>query len=82
MPINKSVAPGGGTRHAVSIQKDSTSEEKKVSTNAIREKQLLALQDEVETLRDRNTWLEDELEEAKDVIYRLEHGLPVDWRET
>jgi predicted nucleic acid-binding Zn-ribbon protein len=81
MPINKSLAPGGGTRYAVSIQKDSTSQEKKVSTNVIREKQLLALQDEIDTLSDRNKELEDELEEANDVIYRLVHGLPVDWRE-
>ena len=81
MPINKSLAPGGGTRHAVSIQQDSTSQEKKVSTNVIREKQLLALQDEIDTLSDRIKWLEDELEEANDVIYRLVHGLPVDWRE-
>ena len=81
MPINKSVAPGGGTRHAVSFQKDSTSKEKKVSTSVIREKQLLALQDEIDTLRDCNKALQDELEEANDVIYRLVHGLPVDWRE-
>lgn len=81
MSVKKSKAPGGATRHAVSIQKNSTSEEKKVSTNVIREKQLLALQDENATLRDRINWLEDELEEARDDISRLEHGLPVEWRE-
>lgn len=79
MSVKKSRAPGGGTRHAVDIQKGSTSQEKKVSTSAIREKQLLDLQEENDILKDRNKWLEDELEEASDVIYRLEHGLPVNW---
>lgn len=81
MPIDKSKAPGGGTRHAVGIHKDSTSQEKKVPTSAIREKQLLSLQDEIDTLSNRNKELGDEFEEANDVIYRLVHGLPVDWRE-
>ncbi|MFA5069618.1 MAG: hypothetical protein WC487_05840, partial [Candidatus Omnitrophota bacterium] len=74
-------APGGGTRRANGIQKDFPSEEKKVSTNVIREKQILALQDENATLQDKIKWLEDELEEARDDISRLEHGLPVEWRE-
>lgn len=82
MSIKKNKAPGGGTRYAIGIQKDSPSKEKRVSTSVIREKQLLALQDEVATLRDRNKWLEDELEEAYDDIFRLEHGLPIEWRET
>jgi len=50
MSVNKSIAPGGGTRHAVGIQKDSTSQEKKVSTSAIREKRLLVLQEENDTI--------------------------------
>jgi predicted nucleic acid-binding Zn-ribbon protein len=62
-------------------QMNSNSQNKKGSIRAIREEYLLFLQDEVETLKDRNNWLEDELEEANDVIYRLEHGLPVSFSE-
>lgn len=57
---------------------EATSQNKKIP-KSVREKQLLHLQDEVETLKDRIYWLEDELEEANDTIYRLEHGLPVAW---
>jgi predicted nucleic acid-binding Zn-ribbon protein len=56
-----------------------TSQDKKVPKSVIREKQVLYLQDEVETLKDQINWLEDEIEEANDTIYRLEHGLPVAW---
>jgi hypothetical protein len=60
---------------------NSTTQNKKVPIHVIREERLLFLQDEVETLKDRNSWLEDELEEANAVIYRLEHGLPVSFKE-
>jgi hypothetical protein len=37
------------------------------------------LKEQLATCQFHNNWLEDELEEANDVIYRLEHGLPVEW---
>ena len=57
-----------------------TLKNKKLSQRAIREERYLFLLDEVETWRDRCSWLEDELSEALDALYRSEHGLPISWR--
>ena len=73
--INSSGANGAWARDNTRA----TFEDKKLAPRKFRKKQQSYLQDEVATLRDRVLALEDELEEAYDVIYRLEHGLPVSW---
>lgn len=57
----------------------STFHNKKVPMNKLKDIQIMSLQDEVKTLENKIKWLEEELEEEKDVVYRLTHGLPVEW---
>ncbi len=52
---------------------------KKLSPRTIREELIACLRDEIATLEDKINWLECELEESNDVIYRLQIGLPVSW---
>ena len=56
-----------------------TFKDKRITPKELRKQQITYLVDEVQTLRDRINWLEDELEEAYDLVYRLEHGLSVSW---
>ena len=80
--MQKRIDSSGANGAWLPCNTSSPSQSKKLSQKAIREEQYLFLLDEVETWKDRCSWLEEELSETLDALYRSEHGLPIIWRDS
>jgi len=79
--MQKKIDSSGANGAWILCNTNPTSQNKKLSSKAIREEQYLFMLNEVETWRDRCSWLEDELSGALDALYRSDRGLPISWRD-